>query len=460
MTNNNIENVTEYFTEESTEVSPEEKWNFIFQDWINRVDQKKLMLNLFELKLWLESIESFFSSSYLEHLVFKYSTSELRNYDFYFYTFTQVISRVVNHLKDLDFKKDKYFLNFEEFIAEGILEGYSTKSFPFIRELYSSESWFYGLRIFLQNLKTLVSELAKSEVITQKAFMSIKKLYHKELISNPIIISLLQKNFIPRMDKIYQPDISEIISSIQDKDVKKHLGIFFIFAFRIMKINNFIELDLNRSRNLNMLIPLVITLKNHLENLFSFYENLLLKCLEKNFKEKQKIKQITEVFEELQSEFKKIYDGELPNYFDISNEKVNKRQILRNILIIADVAVKELIESVAKLFKPEISGNNIFENYISRKQQALVVKKKLTKLHTKINDYFQQKGNINPSDILFDINLFIETDLNYLLYKDWNEFLYFYNHLIKTNFSRDFDVNLKAFHSFITNVLKEIVNKG
>jgi hypothetical protein len=461
MTSKEIENISEYFTMDSAEISAEKKWDNIFLSWISRIDQKKMMLNLFELKLCMESIEAFFSSSYLEHLVFKYTTSELRNYDFYFYTFNQVVVKVINLLKELDFKKDKYFLNFEEFIVDSILEGYGTRSFPYFKEIYAPESsWFSSLRIFLQNLKILTSELSKGDIISQRAYNSLKKIYHKELIGNPIILSLLKKNFIPRMDKIYQPDISEIIISITDKEVKKHVGIFFIFAFRVMKINNFIELHLNRSKNIHVAIPLVITLKDHLENIFSFYEKMLSKSLSDYFKDKKELKPISEVFEELKSEFNKIYDGEFPYYFDQGNEKINARKILKNIVIISDVAIKELIETLAKLFKPEISGSNIFENYISRKQQALVVKKKLTKLHTKINDYFTHKGNINPSDILFDINLFIETDLNYLLYKDWNEFLYYYNHLIKTNFSSEFDINLRAFHSFITKILKEMVNKS
>ena len=89
----------------------------------------------------------------------------------------------------------------------------------------------------------------------------------------------------------------------------------------------------------------------------------------------------------------------------------------------------ELIEAVARLFKPGISGNSIFENYVSRKQKSIEVKKKLIKLHTKINDYFTTKSGIAPSEIFFDINQFMEADLNYLLYKDWNEFLSFYDNL-------------------------------
>ena len=456
MPKQDIENITDYFPEEKGDMTPEEKWDSIFQGWINTIDQKNLTLNLFELKLWLESMESFFTSNYLEKLVFKYSTTNLRNYDFYLSTFVQVVARIINHLKELDFKKDKYLLNFEEFIVESILEDHMIKSFPYLRDVYLPESWFYSLRIFLQNLKTLAQELTREDLVSQRIFSSVKKLYHKELINNPIIVSLLKRKFVPKMDKIYQKDISEIISAIRDKDLKKHVGIFFVFSFRIVKIYNFIESNLNKSRNVNLILPLLLVLKKNLENVFLFYDNFLEEGLKKNIKSKAELKKVAAVMDSLQEEYKKIYEGELPKYFNATDERINRRKIIKNIVIISDVAIQEVIETVAKLFKPEISGSNIFEIYISRKQQSLEVKSKLSKLHDKISEYFSKKSTVSPADLLFDTNLFIETDLNYLLFKDWNEFLNYYNNLVKTNFSTEFDHTLRSFHSFISDLLKEL----
>ncbi len=452
-----IENISEYFANRGQDLTPEKKWDQVFVSWINTIDQKKLILNLFELKLWFESLEEFFSSHYLEKLIFKYETTGSRNYEYYVTIFSQLISRIINHLKELDFKKDKHLLNFEEFIVENILESYTTKSFPYIKDIYSTESWFYTLRIFLQNLRGICIELTRHNIVSHKTLSSIKKLYHKELMNNSILISLLKKRFIPKMDKIYQQDISDIISSIKDKNLKRQIGIFFIFSFRIMKINNFIELTLNKGRQIDIAIPLILSLKKKIEDLFSFYETVLKKGFETTFEEKQELQQMIKAFESFKLEYKKIFDGELPNYFANTDEKINKRKLLKNIVIISDFAIQEFIESILKLFKPEISGSNIFENYISRKEKSLEVKKKLTKLHQKINDFFSAKGNITAPDIFFDINLFIETDLNYLLYKDWNEFLNYYNNLIRTEFSSEFKINLRSFHSFITRVLKELV---
>ncbi len=458
MENKDIKNISEFFSKESPELSPEQKWDLVFDGWIDKIDEKELMNNLFELKLWFESLEELFSSTYLEEQLFKYETSNTRDYVFYLHIFTLVSGRIVNHLKDLDFEKDKYLLNFEEFIVEKILENYTPKAFPYLKDIYSPESWFYNLRIFLQSLKHITTELAKNDVVTQKTYASVRKLYRKELMGNSLIISLMKGNFIPKMDKIYQQDICDIIASIEDKKLKKHIGIFFIFAFRIMKLNNFIELNLNKARNLSLTIPLIMLQKRKLESMLNFYQTLLLESLKSIFTQEEDLLKISTIFKALELEYQKIYDGELPYYFDEKNEKINRRKLLKNIIIISDFAIKELIENVARLFKPEISGSNIFENYISRAEKASEVKKKLATLHTKINDFFTQKGKINPADIFFDINQFIETDLNYLLFKDWNEFLSYYNKLVRTDLSPDFRVNLKAFHSFITRILKEMVD--
>lgn len=457
MPDKEIKNITDFFSEEKPVISPEEKWNSIFYSWINKIEEKKMTLTLFELKLWFEAIEAFFSSPYMEKLTFKLELPNLRNYEYYLDIFTQITGKLISHLKTLDFKKDAYLLNFEEFIVGKILENVSTKSFPYMRDFHSPESWFYSLRIFLQNLKNISTELQKSDTISQKTFSSIKKLYHKELTSNPIIISLLNMQFIPKIDKIFQKDISDIILSINDKKTKKELGIFFILTFKIMKINNFIELNLDKDRDINITIPLILALGESIKSIFRFYEKSLKKSLKKLLYDKDSLKKVDSIVNESKSEFKKIFEGELPYFFSKDNKKTNKRNLIKNIVIISDITIQDLIETTAKLFNPEISGANIFENYISRKEKSLDLKKKLTKLHTKINDYFSEKNDITPSEIFFDLNLFIENDLNFLLYKDWNEFLNHFNNLNNSNFSSEFDINLKSFHSFITKLLKEFI---
>ena len=352
---------------------------------------------------------------------------------------------------------------FELFLANScsdfFLERYTTGTFPYLQDVYSPESRFYSLRIFLQSLKNLTSELVKNEIITQRAFSSLKKLYHKELMNNSIIIALLKRRFVAKIDKINEKNITDIISSIKDRKLKNHIGIFFIFSFRIMKLNKFIEIILNKSRHYNITIPLILALKKNIENMFQFYETMLKKSIQKFLKNEDELMKISNAFRDLKFEYKKIYDREFPYYFDTTSEKINRRKLLKNIVIISDFAIQELVENIAKMFKSDFSGGDIFKNYISRKKKSLDVKKKLIILHTRINDYFSAKGRISPADIFYDINLFIETDLNYLLYKDWNAFLNHYNNLVKTDFSSEFDVNLKSFHSFITEILKEIINK-
>lgn len=453
-----IKNISEFFPKENPDLTAEQKWDLVFEGWINKLDEKKLMPNLFELKTWLESLEEFLSSSYLEELVFKYQTSNSRDYEFYVNVFTQAVGKMVGLLKDLDFEKDRYLLNFEEFIVEKILEEFSTssKGFTYLKDMYSPESWFHSLRIFLQNLKNLTTELTRGNPVSQRTYLSLRKIYRMELMRNSIIVSVLKGNFVPKMDKIYQQDICDIIADREDKKMKKDLGIFFIFAFRIMKLNNFIELNLNKNRFIGMVVPLVLLLKRKVENLNTFYNTVLKKTFSDFFKDDKKIKQVDKLFQELQLEYQKIYEGEFPYYFSTEDEKVNHRKLLKNITIISEMAVQDLIESIARLFKPEISGNTIFENYTSRSEKSSEVKKKLAKLHSKINNYFTEEAKITPADIFFDINQFIETDLNYLLFKDWNEFLNHYNKLVRTDFTPEFKANLRAFHSFITKILKEM----
>jgi hypothetical protein len=152
MENRDIKNITDFFSKESPELTPEQKWDLVFEGWIDKIDEKKLMSNLFELKLWFEAMEELFSSTYLENLLFKYQTPDTaRDYEFYLNQFSQVTSRIITLLKDLDFEKDRYLLNFEEFIVEKILEVYTPKVFPRILVLqltyFLDQSQTYCIRI-------------------------------------------------------------------------------------------------------------------------------------------------------------------------------------------------------------------------------------------------------------------------------------------------------------------------
>lgn len=451
-----ITSISDFFSPEDPNLTPEQKWETIFEAWLNKIDQKRLMPDLFELKLWFEGLEEFFSSSYLENLVFKYQRAESRDYQIYISTFTLVAGKIVSLLKTLDFEKDKFLQNFEEYIVDRFLENYSAKSFPYIKDVYSPESWFYGLRIFMQNLKNIAADLVKTDEIPQKTFSSLKRLYRKELMNNSIAISLLRGSFIPKMDKIYQQDICEIITSIADKKLKKDIGIFFILAFRILKINDFVTVNLDKSRNINIALPLILALKKNFDHIISFHDTVLNQSLKDVLKKERELTRIDETAAAYKHDYKKIYEGEFPYYFEADDEKVNKRKLLKNVAVLSDLATKQIIISVAQLFKPEINGEQIFGEFVSREQMSAQVKKKLEKLHARIDDYLANKGKTSSADIFYEINLFLEVEFNYLLFKDWSGFLKLYNSLAKSDFTPEFRTNLKSFNTFIAKIINEI----
>ncbi len=458
MESKDIGNISDYFTQVIPETDTKRVWEHLVLKWIDRIAENKEILNLFELKLWLESLDAFFTSTYSEKLILEQHKENKKNYAFYLSTFTHIITRIISLIKSMNYTDDKFKANFEEFIIERISESGKDRSINSIN-FHTPEESMQSLNLFLQNLKVICAELLKEDTIPLKTFLAVKKLYNRELQNNPTVITLKKKSLFPKIDKVFQPDISEIILKTSDKDLRKNLGIFFILTFRVLKINNFIEQSLNKSRNMNVVIPLILALGNNIEFVLKFYKNSLSSNLKQNIEDKQKLRSVEESFNDFKLEYKKIYQGELPYFFNASNVKINRRKLLRNIVIISEIAIQEAIEIIANLFNEELRGPDIFENYISRQQKSQGLVTKLTHLHRLINDYMNCKSSLTPSDIFFEINLFIETDLNYLLYKDWNELLRLYNNLSNTGFTKEFERHLLSFHSFITRILKEIVKK-
>ncbi len=453
-----LDNIADFFPGKVSGafVSPEMKWDEIFNNWIMRVNQENLMPTLFELKLWFESNEVLLSSSYLENMVFHYKAEEARNYQPYLTIFSLVLGRISLLLKELDLKKDKYFLNFEEYIVDRILDEYALTSFSNLRALCASESWFSGFQVYAANMKVICNDLLKQETLSKKAFTALKKLYHRELVGNPIIISLLNKQFIPEMDKIYQAHISQIIASTADKNLKKSLGIFFVLAFKILKINNFIEYHLSKSKYFDLTLPLVLVLKKHLESLQNFMAGPLPEAIREHDAEKSDPAPVLSGAETLQLELQKIFHGELLAYFKEETSKIRRRKIIRNVIIMTELCIQEVIETVVRIFMPDITGATIFEKYISRKEREQAVKEKLLLLHRRIEDYFKQEKSASPAEVFLEINQFVDSDLNFMLYKDWNEFMNFYHSLNRCGFSSDFPPHLRLFFHFLNRLLKDM----
>ncbi len=171
---NKLENVGDFFIDKENDLSIEDKWDKLFDSWLEKVDKEKQMLKLFELKLWLESTEEFVSSSYIESIIFQFQPLGNRNYNTYLTTFSKILSKIMELLKDLDFKKDRHLINFEEFIVEKTLEKSSSKRFPSLRDVAEPESWFFSLRTFLSNIRIPANELSKSDMITQRTFFFLQ----------------------------------------------------------------------------------------------------------------------------------------------------------------------------------------------------------------------------------------------------------------------------------------------
>lgn len=454
MENKEIKNISDFFSIDQTETTPEDKWNSIFRDWVSKIEEKRKILNLFELKLWFEATEELLNSPYLKNLVFRDQEQGNRHYGFYLESFSEIISKIIKLLKELDFKKDDYILNFEEFIVEKILEKHPIKSFTFLKRTSAPESWFNNLRIYLQKLKNLSKSMAKFDTVNSRAFNSLTKLYHFELSRNPILISLLSGKFIPKLDKIYQADITKVILSLEEKNVKKSVGVFFILAFRILKISNYIEIYLYAPGANVVTIPLILAMKKYIEQLIDVHHNILRTVLEDYLNQKLR-NRFEKIIKGFTYEYKKIFEGELVHYFEPEITPAKQKKIIRNTYNISSFAIKEMIENVARVFNPELKGKKLFEDQVSRKEKSEDVKNQLLKISRKIDQYFSREKHITPQELFFDLNLFIETDLNYLLYKDWNEFLKQYNSLLQKNFTTEFEVNLRSFKKFLTHLVKQ-----
>ena len=84
--------------------------------------------------------------------------------------------------------------------------------------------------------------------------------------THQMFINAISGEKIEPIKCVFQEDDNRVhcYNFLENKEDKKSVGIFFILAFRILKINNFIELNLYKSKSVEVTIPLIIVLKKYM----------------------------------------------------------------------------------------------------------------------------------------------------------------------------------------------------
>ena len=223
-----------------------------------------------ELDVLLRSLDRFF---YLENLPIAKEDITQRNFYNELSAVRDVIFRILGILEVIipESKKNAYW--FQKFTESKFLSDYS-------RDLYkekrykqdSPEKGVYVLYDSFINLKGIVTDLLKTSGISFLSFSNIGHLISKEIREN-IFFNPFRMDINPEFDTIKNPEISEIVKSCKDKEVRKYVSLLFLYCFRFLRYLGHVDIASQHSVALSSSLLIIIMLRSEMNALHAYMKN-------------------------------------------------------------------------------------------------------------------------------------------------------------------------------------------
>lgn len=394
------------------------------EKWVG--DSKKTNHRLFsELDVLLRALDRFFN---IENLTS--ANDDLTNRNFYdeLVTVRDTILRVLGVLEVVipENKKNTYW--FQKFAETKLLSARGRDDFR--EDLYrqdTPEKSLYLLYDSFINLKGVISDLLRTGTISYMGFMNIGHMIGKEIREN-IYFNPFLKSLNPEFDFIANPKISEIVRSIGQKGLKKHLSVVYIYLFRFMRFMGFIDIEAQRPVSLNASLIVLILLRAEIAAFQGYVESAVNTISDPELRDLLKL-----VSYQFTVENKRVYLQELR---DIQRKKAsphfrgkieNCHGILRNV-------TEQSIVQLTQHFRPDIGGEEIFASFLTKIQQSIRLREDIVVLHRFITMIEERAVNAAERLKVF------ESMRNYMLYfesftfrllrhDDYEEFVMFFNEI-------------------------------
>ncbi len=432
------------------------------QDWVaqSKAENRQLFS---ELDLLLRGLDRFFN---IQNLPLSNEDLACRNFHEELIAAGDVIRRVLGILEVVipeDRKNAYWFRKFtaSKFMPESMID-------DFRKALYLQDRPEKGLYLLYDsfiNMKGLVTDLTRSDHIGYMGFLNIGNLLCKEIRENAFF-NPFKRNMHPEFDLISNAAISRIARSIEDREIKKHISVIYLYLFRFMRIIGFVELAGQRAASLNTSLILLVLLRSEI-NTFRMYADRSIRKL-KGRGLRMLLQTISYQFS---METRRVYEQELK---DILRKKAsaqfrgkieNSHGILKNL-------TEQSIVQLTQHFDHAITGAEVFTNFIDRIEQSIRLREDIHVLHEFVALFCSNAGSpderLKSFESLRNYMVYFESfTFRLLRHDDYEEFLIFFHDLKAINkemvsgpaFPKILE-KMKQFSIFLETTLRHIGNRS
>ncbi len=391
--------------------------------WFQHITKEKEGI-IVELFTYLRAIDRFFV---IENLSLSDQDNPSRNFFEELLVVRDVILKIVNLIELLlpeDEKNSYWFGKYAEqrFMNTALRDGLR-------EELYRQDSPEKGLLLLYDtfvNIKTIVSDLLKSQNIPYISFKNLGEIISREIRENRFF-NPFQKP-LGLEDKIENPVIAEIVKSIDDRVVKRYISLAIIILYRILRRLRYVVTDSPEQAVLNRGIAILFLIRSEFDELRRLLDSGASETQKRGLVEMSRL--LTGLSYQVSMEMKRVYLQEMRDITKRSGQKGQRGRIENSAGIIRNFAQQVIIQ-ISQYLRPDIKGEEIFPEFITKYQASVKLREDLAVMHGIVSAVIDAGGGSFLEALRNCIHYFQSFTSRLLRYDDYEEFSNFIDEILK-----------------------------
>jgi hypothetical protein len=397
-------------------------------NWVSTI-KKKNRDAFAELDVLLRALDRFFN---IENLPLSKENAAGRNF---FSELTAVRDTMLRILGLLDViipesKKNVYW--FQKFAHSNFLN--DSKRDALREELYKQdvpEKSLFLLYDSVVNLKGIISDILKTEHIPYLTFLNVGQLTGREIREN-VFFNPFGKDLNREFDMIENSEVSRVVKGIGDRDIRKYSSMLFLYFFRFLRYLKYADTS-SRFGALSSSLLIILLLRSEFGVFLGYVEKAGRRVKDEDFRAFLDV-----ISRQFSMESKRVFDQELREIFRNRSPQYLKGRIENSQGILRNLS-EQCIVQLVQFFDPGISGNDIFDTFITKLEQSLRLREDILVL-SRFMTLMEEEGSKEELTHVFDsmrnfMLYFQSFTFKLLRHDDYEDFVSFFNKVL--NFDRN-----------------------
>ena len=428
-----------------------EKGKISIQQLKNKGVLKEKSARLFELGMWLKSIESYFklegkalfrSDSY--NVSYRNFVEEIKIID-------SVLLRVTRLCVNIIGSDEWNLIKFYEYVDNILLD----KQRPRIMKKLKDADYQLSIQdLFdqLADIRLIIKDFLVNSRISYDAFTGVGKIINREIASFPFLEELKSYEFNQIYDRVDNSKISQIVKRVEDKLVRKEQARIFLELFRCLNYLRYIDPGEKDIMLVKMSLPLFAQFYNEMHLLFDYIENTIKNMSSHLISYAEILRNfITSTKEEL----KKVYNHELLDIVNKEDDREIRKKVLDSSRILQNHS-ERMIVRFGQYFDRSLKGGDIFDHFLTRREETLKLRRLLFEIMKTLDEFIVDKEKGTFKSFIQQLKEFKENYLKYLRYRDWEQFDRYIKHFTQIKDQQDLMRTANRFNLYISELFQQI----